>query len=217
MFIEKAADCANRHSRYAGCLGRCAGPLLLLIAGGVHAGAIYKCVDASGQVAFQANACPAQARQTALDIREQPLIDTDAPAAEPMPVQHERGALRRERARHYPHGASVRARARKEPTSWECRAGDGEVFYRHARCPHSVAGDGVMRSAGVYVVGGGKGKGRARHNAWSPLTVHARKVPRGEACKQINAVAAVERDGSARDERVSAYEHNVGRDPCSGY
>lgn len=217
MSIEMAANCADRHSRRPGWLGRRAVPLLLLIGGGVHAGAIYQCVDAHGQVAFQANACPAQTRQTALELRGQPLIDPDAPAVASMHVQHERGTSHRAHAHRYSHHASSRARARKQVSSWECRASDGEVFYRHTRCPHSVAGDGVMRSTGVYAVGRGKGKRRGGRTAWSPLTVHARKVARSEACRQINAVAAVERDGSARDEHVSAYEHNVGRDPCSGY
>lgn len=219
MFIGTAGNDADRHSMRAGRLGRCAIALLLLMAGGVHAGAIYQCVDAGGQVAFQANACPAQARQTALEVRGQPLIDPDARAVAPMRTPGRPAAAAAHRSRGYPraHRASGRVRARKQPSSWECRASDGEVFYRHARCPHSIAGDGVMRSAGVYVVGRGKGKRRGGHDAWSPLTVHARKVSRSEACKQINAVAAVERDGSARDERASAYEHDLGRDPCAGY
>ena len=101
--------------------------------------------------------------------------------------------------------------------SWECRASDGEVFYRHARCPHSVPGDGVMRSTGTYAISRGRGKRGGARDAWSPVPLHARKVSRAQACRQINAVAAVDRDGSARDERASAYEHDVGRDPCDGY
>jgi hypothetical protein len=219
MFIGMAANYSDRRSTRARGLGRCAIPLLLLIAGAAHASAIYKCVDAGGQVAFQANACPAPTRQTALELRGQPLIDPDARAVAPMRTPGHPAAAATHRSRGYPraHHASGRVRARKQPSSWECRASDGEVFYRHARCPHSIAGDGVMRSSGVYVVGRGKGKRRGRHDAWSPLTVHARKVSRSEACKWINAAAAVERDGSARDERASAYEHDLGRDPCAGY
>lgn len=193
-------------------------PLLLLcVAACARAGVAYKCVDAHGQVAFQANACPAQARQTALKLRGQPLIDPDAPAAPTRTTGRGIDAAHRIRGHARPHHASGPTRARKQPTSWECRVSDGEVFYRHTRCPHSVPGDGVMRSAGVYVVGRGQGKRRGGRNAWSALTVHARKVSRSEACKQINAVAAVERDGSARDERASVYEHDLGRDPCAGY
>jgi hypothetical protein len=176
-------------------------------------------VDARGQIAFQANACPAQMRQTAIELREQPLIDPGAPAgtASPIRMKHQADAPHRANAHPRAHHASRHASARKEePLSWECRASDGEVFYRHTRCPHSVPGDGLMRSTGTHVIGRGHAKRRG-HNAWSPLPVHARKVPRSEACRQINAVAAVDRDGHARDEQVSVYEHDVGRDPCSGY
>lgn len=214
MFINATDDNASRHSRRPGWLGPFTAACLLLIAGGVHAGAIYKCVDAHGQVAFQANACPARTRQTAVDVREQPLIDPDAPVVAPM---KQKSGTQRAHARPRPHRASRRARARKEPLSWECRAADGEVFYRHTHCPHSVPGDGVMRSGGTYALRRGGGSRSRARSAWDPVPVHARKVPRSEACRQINAVAAVERDGSARDERVSVYEHDLGRDPCAGF
>lgn len=209
-----------RFRSWLNCSGLAALPWLLCVSAGACAGAVYRCVDAHGQVAFQANACPARMRQTAVEIREQPLIDPGAPAAmiSPIRMKHEAGAPHRARAHPRMRGVSRRASGhkKKEPLSWECRAGDGEIFYRHTRCPHSVPGDGVMRSTGTYVTGRGHGKRRGR-NAWSPVSVHARKVPRSEACKQINAVAAVDRDGHAHDERISAYEHDVGRDPCSGY
>lgn len=192
--------------------------LLLLIAGEANAGAIYKCMDAGGGVAFQATACDAGATQTTVQVRGQPLIDADAPA---WPAARSAGASKSRklsggsRRRGRVHRASLRKQA-AQATSWECRAADGEVFYRHSRCPHSVPGDGVMRSGGAYAIRHGKGK-RGGRDAWSPLSVHARKVPRSEACRRINAVAAVERDGSARDERASVYEHDLGRDPCAGY
>jgi hypothetical protein len=74
-----------------------------------------------------------------------------------------------------------------------------------------------MRSEGTYALHRGSGGRSHARSAWDPVPVHGRKVPRGEACRQINAVAAVERDGSARDEQVSVYDHNLGRDPCAGY
>ncbi|HJU09047.1 MAG TPA: hypothetical protein VJ727_11275 [Rhodanobacteraceae bacterium] len=43
------------------------------------------------------------------------------------------------------------------------------------------------------------------------------KISRDEACRAINATAASRRDGHARDEQVSVYEHNLGRDPCHGF
>ena len=211
-----------RFRSWLNCSGLVALPWLLCVPAGACAGAaVYRRVDAHGRVAFQANACPAQMRQTAVEIREQPLIDPGAPAAmtSPIRMKHEADAPHRANAHPRARGTSRRASARKEEgsLSWECRASDGEVFYRHTRCPHSVPGDGVMRSTGTYVMGRGHGKRRGGHNAWSPVPVHARKVSRSEACRQINAVAAVDRDGHARDERVSVYEHDVGRDPCSGY
>jgi len=116
--------------------------------------------------------------------------------------------------------ASSRRSARtKEPSSYECRASDGEVFYRHTRCPHSVPGDGISRSGednGSTRTRGSRGRGRTR-GAWGAVTVTSRKIPRTEACHRLDAIAAADRDGHARDEQVSVYEHLVGRDPCRGF
>ena len=196
-------------------LVRGAGLLALLMTAEVHAGAIYKCSDASKAPVFQATPCAANVRQAVMHVRGQPLLDAEAPAPPMVRAPHAgrawpgKSLLRRR-------GGPRHVRA-AQATSWECRAADGEVFYRHAGCPHSVPGDGVMRSGGTYALHRGSG-GRSRtRSAWDPVPVHARRVSRSEACKQINAVAAVDRDGHARDERVSVYEHDVGRDPCSGY
>ncbi|HET7931288.1 MAG TPA: hypothetical protein VFL63_07875 [Rhodanobacteraceae bacterium] len=108
-----------------------------------------------------------------------------------------------------------RARKRRPPMSWECRAADGEVFYRHTRCPSSVAGDGVVRSA--YAATFSTGHSRRRHDAWSRIRVHGTKVPRAEACKRIDSAGASGRDGHLRDARVSTYDHLMGRDPCDAY
>lgn len=199
--------------------GACIGTLLmLLIAGNATAGAIYKCVDASGAIAFQAAPCVAPAAQTAMQVRGQPLLDADAPASAiaevSLPAQESAASFRRSRAHTPARRGSHRKRA--QTTSWECRAADGEVFYRHTRCPHSVPGDGAMRSDGAYAVTRGRTSRSRARSAWDPVPVHARKVSRLEACRQINAPAAVDRDGHARDEQVSVYEHDLGRDPCSG-
>lgn len=197
---------------------RIAALLSLLIAGTASADTIYRCVDASGAVAFQAVPCAAHDAQTAMQVRGQPLIDGEAPDSPPArltsPAYDTDAFFRGSRGHVRTRAGSKRKRA--QATSWECRAADGEVFYRHTHCPHSVPGDGVMRSTGSYVVRRGRGR-RGGHDAWSPVAVHARKVSRSEACRRINAVAAVERDGSRRDERTSAYEHDLGRDPCAGY
>lgn len=193
----------------------------LPIAGGASAGTIYRCAGAGGAVAFQSTSCAAQSTQTAMAVAGQPLIDAQAPAAA-LPAMRSahssRGSLRQSREHLRARRGSRRGQGLTlKATSWECRAADGEVFYRHTRCPHSVPGDGVMRSTGKYVIRRGRGKRGSVRDAWSAVPVHARKVSRALACRQINAVAAVDRDGSARDERASAYEHDVGRDPCDGY
>lgn len=199
---------------------RAAALLCLLIAGEAGAGAIYKCVNAGGALAFQATPCAAEDTQTAVEIREQPLIDAEAPPASVDVVRPAAGGIRirhampRERSRSRTTPDRLRA---TQAISWECRAADGEVFYRHTRCPHSVPGDGVMRSGGTYALGRGRGSRTRARSAWDPVPVHAHKVSRSEACRRINAAAAVERDGSVRDEHVSVYDHDVGRDPCSGY
>lgn len=194
--------------------------LWLLIAGGASAGTVYKCVNAGGALAFQATPCAAEDAQTAVEIREQPLIDAKASPSSVDVVRpaaggfHIHRASSRERSRNRTTPDRLRA---SQATSWECRAADGEVFYRHTRCPHSVPGDGVMRSGGTYALGRGRGGRTRARSAWDPVPVHARKVSRSEACRRINAIAAVERDGSMRDEHVSAYDHDLGRDPCSGH
>ncbi|HEX7128590.1 MAG TPA: DUF4124 domain-containing protein, partial [Rhodanobacteraceae bacterium] len=190
--------------------------LLLLVAGEAGAGSIYKCVDARGPLAFQGVPCATGTMQTAVEVRGQPPIDAaKLPSSLPVaPAQEQRTRSRGGHGRR--RATSHRSRAARV-TSWECRAADGEVFYRHSRCPHTVPGDGVMRSGGVYAIGRAKRSRSRARTAWSPVPVHARRVSRSEACRQINAVAAVERDGSARDERASVYEHDLGRDPCAGY
>lgn len=199
-------------SRFRNCA--CAAVLMgLMIAGETHAGAIYKCVDAQGAIAFQDNPCAVRAAETEMPMRSQPLIDPAMPMARAVHADHARPRKSREDLR----GRGVHRRRGAHATSWECRAADGEVFYRHTHCPHSVPGDGVMRSGGTYALSHHGHGQRGGRDAWSPVTVHARKVPRSEACRQINAVAAVERDGSARDEHVSVYDHVRGRDPCTGY
>ena len=194
--------------------------LLLVAAHGARAASVFKCVDAHGAIAFQATPCATSARQTTVDVREQPLIDPNAtgfvPASSKSSAAHARvrahGNVRAE------HAATRRSRKSEQATSYECRASDGEVFYRHAKCPASVPGDGIARF-GVEQpsTASHRGRSRSRGGAWSAVRVTARKVSREEACRAINAVAADGRDGHARDEQVSVYDHDLGRDPCGGY
>ena len=57
--------------------------LFLLAAGPAHAGSVFKCVDARGAIAFQATPCAVDARQTAMEVQEQPLIDPNVPSFAP--------------------------------------------------------------------------------------------------------------------------------------
>ena len=176
-----------------------------------HADSIYKCVDASGQLAFQDIPCAVHAQQRKLDVSPLPTIGN---AAEVAAADHRRDAARDRQAAHgtrKKRTSSRRSRA-KSAMSWECRAADGEVFYRHNRCPSSIAGDGVVRTA--YAEKQSRQNTRARHNAWSRVRVHGTKIPRAEACRRIGSAGAAVRDGHLRDANVSTYDHLMGRDPC---
>ncbi|MBS0433065.1 MAG: DUF4124 domain-containing protein [Proteobacteria bacterium] len=197
--------------------------LLLVAAHGARAASVFKCVDAHGAIAFQATPCNEGARQASVEIHEQPLIDPDAPVRAPDSLagasnRHGQASKSRERGGRNTRTASNHGRKQKPEVSYECRASDGEVFYRHAKCPASVPGDGIARF-GVEQpsTASHRGRSRSRGGAWSAVRVTARKVSREEACRAINAVAADGRDGHARDEQVSVYDHDLGRDPCGGY
>lgn len=175
--------------------GRCVrAALALLLAGAhfAHAQAVYKCRDAQGHVAYQDRACPGAATQTQVAL---------APAPEPAPSPEYSASARpaaRTGARRTSTG-SRRARA-PEATSYECRAGNGEVFYRHGACPKSIR------------IGDSRGSGSRRGAAAPPVAVSALAMPRSEACRRMHASAG--RSGHARDDAVSTYERNLGRDPC---
>lgn len=180
--------------------------LLWLAAAGAHAASVYRCVDAQGHLAYRDTPCAAHAQQRKIDLEPQPLIGAPGEAA-------------RRNAPTTPRRAHVRSRkpsthaARSKPVmSWECRAADGEVFYKHTRCPSSVPGDGVVRSR--YAEKTSSEHTRGRHNAWSRVRVHGVKIPRAEACRRIHSAGAAGRDGHLRDASVSTYDHLMGRDPC---
>ncbi|MBN8737818.1 MAG: DUF4124 domain-containing protein [Xanthomonadales bacterium] len=185
-------------------------PLILLaVAGHARAASVYRCVDAHGHLAYQDTSCAGHAQQTKLDLTGQPLIDANAPR-QPASTQASKSGSAHSRR------AAVTARKRKSdpPTSWECRAADGEVFYRHSRCPGSVPGDGVVRSR--YAEKMSSTHARGRHDAWSRVRVHGEKVSRAEACRRIRSPSAAGRDGHQRDEKVDTYARLTGHDPCHG-
>lgn len=173
---------------------------------GAHAASIYKCVDVNGRLAYRDTPCNTHARQTKLDVEGLPLIDHGAPrfAASRMTAKPRDSAHRRR--------TGATAHLRKPPMSWECHAADGEVFYRHTRCPSSVRGDGVVRVNYARILS--RGHPRRRHDAWSRVRVHGTRISRAEACRRIHSPAAAGRDGHLRDQTVSTYDHLMGRDPC---
>jgi hypothetical protein len=177
---------------------RLAALLLLVLARSVAAAAIYECRDDAGHVAYQDHACAAGERQAAIAIAAPPA--SAARAGEPM-----RDVVRtRAKAAAAPRRSSRRSAARERAAvSYECRADDGAVFYRHGRCPRSI------RSATAA------SNGRASRTAASrSAAVSAVPLPRAEACRRIAAAGSIGRAGREHDARVSTYERNAGRDPC---
>ena len=188
--------------------------LLLACAVTAHAASIYKCVDAHGRLAFQDIPCAGQARQRKLEMLPLPTMGNAAEVAAAerrRDAAHGRYASRSSLSTRKQRASSRRSRVKPE-TSWECRAADGEVFYRHTHCPASVAGDGVVRTA--YAEKQSRQNIRGRHNAWSRVRVHGVEVPRAEACRRIHSAGAAVRDGHLRDANVSTYDDLMGRDPC---
>ncbi|HEY8229021.1 MAG TPA: DUF4124 domain-containing protein [Rhodanobacteraceae bacterium] len=181
--------------------------LLWCVAAGAHAASVYRCVDAHGHLAYQDTPCATHARERKLDLQPQPLIGAPGEhAARAAETTHRRDTTRSRK--------KSRRTARAKPvTSWECRAADGEVFYRHTRCPGSIPGDGVVRWQDGGDPPSGK-RSRHRRNAWGAVPVHGKKITRTEACRRIHSAGAAGRDGHARDETVSTYDHLMGRDPC---
>jgi len=118
------------------------------------------------------------------------------------------GGARDQRLLHAPQSRAKRA----EPhaASFECRSADGQVFFRHGGCPHSVpASPGAaasQRPAGSTKTGATKSGGS--------VSVSSRRIDRDEACRQIHRAGAIGRAGHEHDDDVGTYERNLGRDPC---
>ncbi|MBX3687978.1 DUF4124 domain-containing protein [Dokdonella sp.] len=143
----------------------------------LHAQSVVRCVDARGAIAYQDRPCRSDQTQRDVVIEAAPPFQPSPEYATPLPRQR----------RAAPHPA--RRPRETEPRSFECRAINGEVFYRHDRCPTSIRG---TRGAPA-------------------IHVRASEVSRTEACRRIEHPA---RSGHERDDRVSTYERNLGRDPC---
>jgi len=172
-----------------------AGLLLLGIVCGVRAQPVYKCTGADGSVAYQDRGCAPQQL-------ERPVSIEHAPVPQPSPQYAAHDAHPAVPAHAARGGARRRLWAEDEPMSFECRASNGAVFYRHGGCPKSLRADGAHATA------------RSSRDSAASVTVAARRVSRAEACAQIHRAGAVGRTGREHDEDVSTYDRNLGRDPC---
>jgi len=150
----------------------------------VHAGPVYKCRGTDGAIAYQDHACSKASVETEVEI---------APAPPPSPSP--------DYAHAPPRATSVRAHAgvpaRRETVSYACRAANGEVFYRHGTCPAKITA-----------------KGAPGRKSGESYTVTAEPLSRSEACRRMASAGSIGRAGHERDESVSTYERNLGRDPC---
>jgi hypothetical protein len=185
----------DRRVGLAGLPGALALLLLLGIAHRADAESVYKCRDARGRIAYQDHACADAQQLTQIEIAK-------APPPTPLPAygvaSHARAATRNDAARMTSH----RGEGEHEAASYECRAGNGEVFYRHSACPKSVKTAAVERR-----------RGDAKQDTGS-FAVSGTRLTRSEACRRMAASGSIGRSGHQRDEQVSTYDRNAGRDPC---
>jgi len=152
----------------------------MTVAWPAQAQSVYRCRDVHGALAFQDKPCAAGQVQKEVAIEPAPAY-----AASP-----DYGVEKSSRAPRAARSSSRTAARSTEPMSFECRAANGEVFYRHGRCPATI-----------------RGKGRGA----TSTAVTSSAIPRAEACARM---AHTSHAGHERDETVSTYERNLGRDPC---
>ena len=172
------------------------GGMLAFAALGAHAASVYKCRSADGAIAYQDHACANGSAASEVEIAPPP------PVAPSLDYGRDTHVARRSAHGDSPSHATMRAR--RETVSYECRAANGELFYRHGTCPGRITADA------------GSGK-RGRGGASSSFAVTSEALPRGEVCRRIAAAGSIGRAGHVRDENVSTYDRNLGRDPCRYY
>ncbi|MBL8299987.1 MAG: DUF4124 domain-containing protein [Rhodanobacteraceae bacterium] len=184
--------------------------LMLILAGYLavtpaQALTIYKCTDKQGLVAYQATPCAAHLHDAQFSLRPEPSTAIAATTATTTftPRQRTSAAPRRSaKPRRQRHVAST---VTADLSSWECRATNGELFYQHSPCPVAVSGSIELKHTAT------RGRSPA---ASSAIFVSGKPVARADACRRIHAASASGRPGHERDEDVSTYERNLGRDPC---
>ncbi len=176
--------------------------VLLLLAGqaaGARAASMYQCVDGRGAVSFQDRPCAASADQST-------IVPAPAPAASASPEY----ATGRGSAAHgvrRPPRANAPRRGESTATSYECRAADGQVFYRHSACPRAVAAVDQESTRHPGRTNEAKAKPKS-------VAVTATRITREEACYELRRAGAASRRGRSHDQDVSTYDKNLGRDPC---
>ena len=170
--------------------------MLLGVVAGVRAAPVYKCTRHAGTITYQDTPCAPDGEESRVEFQP-------APAPAPSPHYALPPASTPERAAR-PHDSRRSVRNDDAPISYECRVSNGDVFYRHAPCPHTIAGTPA----------GAKANAHAGTGAAQKLTVSSRAVSRAEACAQIHRPAAIGRRGREHDDDVSTYDRNLGRDPC---
>ena len=176
------------------------------------AGQIFKCTDASGAVSYQATACVEGSQQSDVVIRK----DTATPAppskynprkASVVPPRTD-DVTSNYKLPSFVHGnppPPQPAYQGSDQVSYECRMSNGEVFYQHQACPTSIT------------TGSSKNYDLDTHRSGQldvVSSVSSRQISRDEACDKINRSGAIGREGHGRDQRVSTYDKNLGRDPC---
>lgn len=176
------------------------------------AATVYKCTNGEGHIAYQNTFCTPQQQSRVMQFAPPPKPGPAAPAVE---SRAGKGKARSKADGGRGRAASRSSRPRSQRTatpaapaedqSWECRLGNGEVFYQHAPCP-----------AGAYASHSeSHSPTRGRRRGADRLTpVSSKPISRADACRRIHAPSASSRPGHERDEDVSTYERNLGRDPC---
>lgn len=191
---------AKCHRR--GLPGLCAALVLLLMLAAAHranAESVYKCRNVRGDVAYQDHACANAQQETQIEIAKAP---SPADSPEYGVASHARPVSKADAM----HASSRHGRGRgneHEVMSYECRASNGDVFYRHSGCPKSIKAQNVARAGG-----------RRKQQGSTSVSVSAVTLSRSEACRRLAAGGSIGRAGHEHDEQVSTYDRNAGRDPC---
>jgi len=160
---------------------------LLFLCNGVRATTVYKCIDAQGAVSYQSASCAASQRASEIEL-------APVPAAAPSPQY----ALDPARAMPMQRRELRLARTKTEMAN-ECRASDGNVFYRLGKCPHAISE---------------KSDDHRGKSATHSVSVSSHPVTRAMACSEMSRAGAAGRKGRDYDETISTYDRNLGKDPC---